>query len=152
MPEWLSAHIPEGWSDWHIAVVAALIGITSAIVSVAIVSAVLARLPEDFFINHGNRGTKVQHPVLRALWIVGRNAFGWFLIALGIVLSLPGVPGQGLLTILMGVMLVDFPGKYRVERWFVSRRIVLGGVNKLRAKVGRPPLLVDPTLRSPSQP
>ena len=57
--------------------------------------------------------------------------------------SLPGVPGQGLLTIFMGVMLIDFPGKHRFERWLVSRRVILAAANRLRAKAGRPPLEVE---------
>jgi hypothetical protein len=30
-------------------------------------------------------------------------------------MSVPGVPGQGLLTILLGVMLLDFPGRRSLE-------------------------------------
>lgn len=81
--------------------------------------------------------------MLKVLATVARNAFGYFLIALGAVLSLPGVPGQGLLTIFMGVMLIDFPGKYRFERWLVSRRVILAAANRFRAKAGRPPLEVE---------
>ena len=76
---------------------------------------------------------------------------GWCLVALGIVLSLPGVPGQGILTILMGVVLVDFPGKYGVERWIVSRRFVKGAVNKLRVKLGRPPLRLEESVQEPGR-
>lgn len=143
MPEWLSAWIPDGWTDWHIAMFAVALGVGSAVVSLLVVGRVLSRLPADFFVNHGARGCTIQHPILRGLWVVCRNAIGYLLIALGIVLSLPGVPGQGFLTILMGVMLVDFPGKYRVERWLISRRIVLSSLNKLRAKLGREPLILD---------
>ncbi len=143
MPEWLSSWIPEGWTDWHVAVLGVAVGVVSAVVSLLVVGRVLARLPADFFINHGARSSTIRHPILRGLWIVCRNAIGYCLIALGIVLSLPGVPGQGFLTILMGVMLVDFPGKYAVERWLISRRIVLGSVNKLRAKLGREPLVLE---------
>ena len=32
------------------------------------------------------------------------------------------------------------PGKYGFERWLVSRRVILAGVNRLRVKAGRPPL------------
>ena len=56
-------------------------------------------------------------------------------------MSLPGVPGQGILTILMGVMLVDFPGKHAAERWLLTRRGVLTAINALRGKLGKPPLL-----------
>lgn len=143
MPEWLSSRLPEGWTEWHVAAVGTAFGIASAIVSVLVVGYVLARLPADFFVNHAARGTRVRHPVLRVLWIGLRNLFGYFLIALGIVLSFPGVPGQGLLTILMGIILIDFPGKYGVERWFISRRPVLAGVNRLRARLKRPPLILE---------
>lgn len=143
MPEWLSAWIPDGWTDWHIAIFGVAVAVTSAIVSLIVVGRVLARVPADFFVNHGARGSTIRHPILRGLWVVLRNAIGYLLIALGIVISLPGVPGQGILTILMGVLLVDFPGKYAVERWLISRRIVLSSVNKLRAKLGRDPLILS---------
>ena len=60
----------------------------------------------------------------------------------GIVLSIPGVPGQGLLTILLGVMLLDFPGKRRLELKIVSRPSVLKTVNSLRSKFGKPKLVL----------
>jgi hypothetical protein len=143
MPEWLSSRLPEWVQTWHLVVFSIVLAMTMAAVSVAIVGAVLARLPADYFVNPDARRPIDRHPVLKALALVTRNAFGYFLIALGVVLSLPGVPGQGLLTIFMGVMLIDFPGKHRAERWLVSRRIILSGVNRLRAKAGRPPLLVE---------
>jgi hypothetical protein len=40
---------------------------------------------------------------------------------MGIILALPGVPGQGILTVLIGVMLLEFPGKRRLERAIVGR-------------------------------
>jgi hypothetical protein len=122
----------------------------SAVVSLFVAGYVLARIPADFFVNHSARGTSVRHPVLRVLWIITRNVLGWFLIALGVVLSLPGVPGQGILTILMGVVLVDFPGKYGVERWIVSRGFVSRSINMLRAKLGRPPLIVEAQMTNPN--
>ena len=78
-----------------------------------------------------------------------KNLFGVFLVALGIVLSLPGVPGQGVLTILMGAMLLDFPGKRRVERWLLRRRGVFTSINRLRARFGRRPLELDAPATAP---
>ena len=142
MPEWLQALVPDGWSEWQVAAAATSFAVASAVVSLLVAGYILARLPADFFVNDAARGTRVRHPVLRVLWIGLRNVLGWFLVALGVVLSLPGVPGQGILTILMGVVLLDFPGKYGVERWIVSRSFVSTAVNKMRAKLGRPPLIV----------
>jgi hypothetical protein len=141
MPEWLSSHLPAGWNGWHLAVLTVVLAVCSAAVSLVAVAYALARLPHDYFVNPDVRRPVDRHPVLRALLAVARNLLGYFLIVLGIVLSLPGVPGQGILTILMGVMLIDFPGKHRAEQWLLTRRGVLNGVNKLRARLGREPII-----------
>ena len=143
MPEWLSTRLPEGWTGWHLAVFAVVLAVISAAVSLVVVAYALARLPPDYFVNPAVRRPVDRHPVLKVLLAVGRNLFGYILILLGIILSLPGVPGQGVLTILMGVMLIDFPGKHRAERWLLTRRGVLTGVNKLRTRLGRPPLITE---------
>jgi len=145
MPEWLRLHLPEGWNEWHFLIAAVAIGVTTAIVSVVVVGFVLARLPADYFVNPEARRPIDRHPVLKVVLCLLRNLFGYFLITLGAVLSLPGVPGQGLLTILMGVLLIDFPGKHHAERWLLMRRGVLTTVNGFRARVGRPPLIAKPT-------
>jgi len=53
------------------------------------------------------------------------------------------LPGQGIFTILIGIMLLNFPGKYRLERWIVARRPVLRSINWLRRRAGRAPLVPD---------
>jgi hypothetical protein len=143
MPEWLSSRLPEWVTAWHLVAFSVALAVAMAAASAAVVGFVLARLPADYFVNPAARLPIDRHPVLKVLFVVARNALGYFLIALGAVLSLPGVPGQGLLTIFMGVMLIDFPGKHRFERWLVTRRVVLSGINRLRARAGRPPLLVE---------
>ena len=50
------------------------------------------------------------------------------------------LPGQGAITILIGITLTDFPGKYRLERWLVTRRPILRSINWLRERRGHPPL------------
>jgi hypothetical protein len=64
---------------------------------------------------------------------------------LGAVFLLAGLamlftPGQGLLTILMGIMLLNFPGKQRLELAIVRRPAVLKSINWVRGRAGRPPL------------
>jgi hypothetical protein len=151
MPEWLSSRLPEWVTAWHLAALSVGLAVVMAAGSAAVVGVVLARLPADYFVNPNARLPIDRHPVLKVLLTVGRNAFGYFLIALGAVLSLPGVPGQGLLTIFMGVLLIDFPGKHRFERWLVTRRVILGAVNRVRARAGRPPLIVQAGGEPPAQ-
>ena len=59
------------------------------------------------------------------------------------VLSLPGIPGPGVLIIFVGIMLLDFPGKRELERRLVSRPGILGKINGLRTRYGKPPLVFD---------
>ena len=72
-----------------------------------------------------------------------KNVFGAFLILLGLALSLPGVPGQGFLTILLGIIMLDIPGKRPFEARLIKRPAVLTAVNRLRAKWGKEPLEMD---------
>lgn len=143
MPEWLQSMLPEGWTAWHVAVGTVAFAVVSALASIVIIGYVLSRLPADYFVNPAARGPVQRHPVLKVLLAIVRNLAGYLLIVLGVLMSLPGVPGQGILTILMGVMLVDLPGKHAAERWLLTRRGVLAGVNKLRASLGKPPLLTE---------
>ena len=142
MPEWLASRLPDGWTAWHLIGLSVGLAVGMAALSLLAVGYVLARLPADYFVNPDASQPGAGHPVLRILSRVVRNVLGYFLISLGAVLSLPGVPGQGLLTILMGVMLIDFPGKHRFQKWLVTRRVVLAAVNRLRARAGEPPFLV----------
>lgn len=143
MPEWLSSMLPEGWNGWHLMAATVAFAVTSAVLSILVIGYILTRLPPDYFVNPECRRPVRRHPVLHVLFVIVRNLIGYSLIVLGVLLSLPGVPGQGVLTILMGVMLVDFPGKHRAERWLLTRRGVLSSVNKLRARLGKPPLLSE---------
>lgn len=113
-------------------------------VSLGIVSLILVKLPPTYFKEEHPRDFWTErHAAIRMMGIVGKNFLGVVLVGLGIVMSLPGVPGQGLLTILLGIMLLDFPGKRRLEYRLISRPAVLRAVNKLRAKFGKPDLVLD---------
>lgn len=143
MPGWLTDLLPAGWTAGEAALAATAFGVASAVASFFAVGAVLARIPADYFVNPAARARHAgRHPALHVLFVVGRNLLGYALIVLGVVLSLPGVPGQGALTVLMGLMLIDLPGKDRAAKWLVTRRPVLAAVNRMRARVGREPLQV----------
>lgn len=112
--------------------------------NLVLVSIILVKIPADYFKESPSSKFLSGHsPVIRVLAIVGKNLAGVLLVVLGILLSLPGVPGQGVLTILLGIMLLDFPGRRRFERWIVSRPKVFDGVNKLRHRFGKLPLVLN---------
>jgi len=74
------------------------------------------------------------------LGILAKNVAGLVLVMIGLVMALPGVPGQGVLTMIIGVTLLDFPGKRRLERRLMGRPWVLRNINRLRARFKHPPL------------
>jgi len=120
--------------------------------SLALAAVLLVKLPPTYFLDGHQRDLWIdQHPAVRWSGIILKNALGVALIALGCLLSLPGIPGQGLLTILLGVMLLDFPGKRRLERRLVGMPRVLDRVNRLRARFGKPPLVLEETNSDASQ-
>src|SRR5918994_6644050 len=126
---------------WRNVLIGSLIFIASFLINLGIVSLILVKLPADHFSK--NRKTKFwagPRPALHAAKVIGKNVAGVLLVALGIVLSLPGIPGQGLLTILLGVMLLDFPGRDRLEQKLLSKPSIVNTINRLRGRFSKPPL------------
>lgn len=121
-----------------------LLFLVSLAVSFAAIGIVMVKIPPHYFAAHHERDFLPDSPwIVRWGAVIGKNVLGIFLILLGIVLSLPGVPGQGILTILLGLIMVDIPGKRPIEARIVQRPTVLNAINKLRAKYNKPPLVMD---------
>ena len=119
----------------------AVLGAISAamfVLTLAALPPIVAFLPEDYFIRPRRKRREISFATW--VWLVGKNVTGVTLIVSGIAMLL--LPGQGLLTILVGLMLMNFPGKRRMERWLVARPRVLASLNWLRKKFDRPPLIV----------
>lgn len=131
-----------GFSYQQIAVVAGIF-VASALVSTAIVGAYLVLLHPEHFVAERSLAQRIRSPVLATLYVVGKNLLGLVLVVVGIMLSLPGVPGQGLLTVLVGILLLDIPGKRRLELRLVKRPAIKGTIDKLRARFGRPPIATE---------
>jgi hypothetical protein len=112
--------------------------------STVVVAWLVIRLPATYFCDAYPRGVwGDRHPVLRWTGLLLKNLLGILLIVLGGIMSLPIIPGPGILTLVLGVMLLDFPGKRRLEQWLVSRATVLKAMNRLRQRYGKPPLVVE---------
>jgi hypothetical protein len=103
---------------------------------------VVSRIPDDYFATKERPplSKTSEHPALRWTFRLGRNLLGVILLLLGIVMS-PG-PGPGLIVILAGLLLTEFPGKRRLEMWIIRRPGLLKAINWFRSRRGRPPLVV----------
>lgn len=104
---------------------------------------ILVRLPEDFFdIRVPRPWMKDHHPVLRVLGHLVKNVVGAIFLFAGFLMLF--LPGQGILTILIGVSMLDFPGKRRLEAKLIGQPTILNAINGMREKFGRPPLRIAP--------
>jgi hypothetical protein len=118
--------------------------LVSLVISFAAIGIVMVKIPPHYFAAHHERDFLPDSPWL-VRWgaVILKNILGVFLILLGLVLSLPGVPGQGILTILLGLIMIDIPGKRPLEARIIRRPTVLNAINNLRAKYNKPPLEMD---------
>ncbi len=113
-------------------------------ISFASIVIVLVKLPANYFSSHYQQDFLPESRwIVRWGAVIAKNLVGVFLVCLGLLLSLPGVPGQGLLTILLGLILIDIPGKRPLEARIIKRPAILAAANRLRAKFKRGPLEVD---------
>jgi hypothetical protein len=138
--EWLRAR--SDWAEsneivlwWLFAASLAMFLLTPLVVGWQVV-----RLPRDYFTAKRRQAAHwmKSYPAIRLVFVIAKNLLGIVLVLAGLVMLV--VPGQGLLTIVVGVVLVDFPGKYHLERWLAMRRGVWEAINWLRKTAGREPL------------
>lgn len=116
----------------------------SLAVSFAAIVIVVVKIPDNYFSTHYEEDF-MPNSSWAVRWgaVILKNLLGVFLILLGLALSLPGVPGQGILTILLGLIMLDIPGKRPLEARIIKRPRVLSAINRLRARFKKPPLVMD---------
>ena len=118
----------------------AIVSLASFLVGLLLMPVFIARIPSDYF----SRPRRTQRPVnsrqllLQLMTTSVKNVFGFTLVLAGLLMLF--IPGQGLITLLVGLMIMDYPGKRSLERWLIERPRVLTAVNWLRAKYDSPPL------------
>ena len=110
--------------------------------SLAAIPVLLARMPADYFARSESPFTswRRRHPVAGGVLLVARNVLGVVLLLAGMAMMV--LPGQGIITVLVALTLLNFPGKRRLELWIIRRRQVRGAIDWIRRRAGRPPLVV----------
>jgi hypothetical protein len=125
---------------WWVAIGSAVMAVGMLILTPWLVSVI----PDDYFATRERPPIvgRSRHPVLRWMLRIGKNVLGLTLVVVGLLLSLPLIPGQGMIMALGGLLLLEFPGKRRLEMWVIRRRGLLKAINWFRAYRNRPPLVV----------
>jgi hypothetical protein len=131
------------WFDWlriHPQIFT-LIVIGSAVfllVMILFAPYIAALIPEDYFSDPEHRTLPRKNPIYLLFRRIMKNLLGLILLVLGIIMLV--TPGQGLLTIFVALIALDYPGKYQLERWLFSKQSIRRGLNWLRDKANAPPL------------
>jgi hypothetical protein len=130
---WLRVHDAILW--WLGAV-----SVLTFVGTLILIPLLVIRLPADYFRRdrHPPQSHPRPHAVLRVCGAIVKNLLGVVFIVAGLIMLL--LPGQGVLTILIGLTLMNFPGKYALERRIVQQPAVLRGLNWIRAKAHQPAL------------
>lgn len=140
MMEWLTGF----WTSltWGRILFAGGLFVLSIVVSILVAAVVIVKIPENYFSSHYQ-----QDFMPNASWltrwgaVIAKNLLGIVLIVAGIIMLIG--PGQGILTILIGLIMVDIPGKRPIEARIIKRPTILAAVNELRLRYNKPPLIMD---------
>jgi len=133
------------WGRSH----AMLLGVVSAVSLLVFIGTLaalpffVARIPEDYFLRSGTRSRRYYSSLpAHILYLTVKNLAGALFIIAGIAMLF--IPGQGILTILIGVTLMNFPGKRSLELRVIRQSRILKAVNWMRRRSKRPPLALPP--------
>ena len=119
------------------------LGIVSSViflVSLLSIGWLVSLIPSDYFINRKESKFKLNYPVAWIVSAVIKNIFGYILIFGGILMLI--LPGQGLITIFVGLLLSNYPGKYSIEKRIIASPKILKSINWLRKRSNEPPLII----------
>jgi len=133
MIEWLQTNETVIW--WLVAS-----SVFTFIISLILMPMMVVRIPADYFSHkkrHHKRPEKYP-PAVRIVILIMKNVMGVVLLLAGILMLV--LPGQGLFTMFVGIMMMNFPGKYKLERWIVARGPILKSINWMRKRAGHEPL------------
>jgi hypothetical protein len=129
------------WISEDMLITLGILSIVFFVGTLIVIPILIVRLPVDYFDENQPRiWLRGYHPAVRITTFIIKNAAGAIFLLAGIAMLL--LPGQGLLTMIIGISLLDFPGKRRLERKLIGRPKILSAVNALREKFQKPPLVV----------
>ncbi len=133
-----------GWVHMHQALVGWLsaLSIVTFFGTLLIIPMMVIRMPEDYFLldKQHLREYRREHPLVRFFSLILKNLLGYVFLLVGFAMLF--LPGQGILTMLIGITLVDFPRKRALEVWFIRHKSVHNAVNWIRARAHKSPVLL----------
>lgn len=121
-----------------------MVSLISLAGSLLVLPLVVLWMPANYFVRREAppESWRRRHPVTYAIARVGKNCLGLVLVVAGAIMVF--TPGQGLVTLVLGLSLLDLPGKRPLERRLVSSPPVRRALDALRRRARRPPIELPP--------
>jgi hypothetical protein len=128
------------WFEYAEMHAAALLGLSllTLIATLIAMPILILRLPSGYFLEDDRPRPLSRHLAVHWFLMALKNLLGLTLFLIGLFLVF--LPGQGLLTMIIGLTIMNYPGKFHIERWLVLRPGVLKAMNWLRHRFGVAPL------------
>ncbi len=131
----------DGVTSWvppEVLIITTLISVVMFFGTILLIPVIIIRLPMDYFWHDEERVWMAgYHPILRYIGLGIKNMIGLVFFLAGVAMLV--LPGQGLLTMVIGVSLLDFPGKRTIEHRLLTNPMVFQAMNAIRQKFGKPP-------------
>lgn len=131
--DWFLSHETLVWWTGSLSLALLVIGAVLA-------PLIVLRLPEDYLSREwpDDRRTFASRTTGGKFLAVGRNLLGGLFVLAGIIMLV--MPGQGLISIIVGLGLLNLPRKRQLMQRLVGQKQVLRTIDRFRNKFGRPPL------------
>ena len=114
------------------------VSLLTLVVTCVTLPILILRLPPTYFLEDDRPRPLSRFLPLHYVLMALKNLLGLAFVLLGILLLF--LPGQGLLTLVIGLTIMNYPGKFAIERWLARRPGVLRAMNWLRVRFDKPPL------------
>ena len=131
----LSMQIVQSLLGWF-----AGISLITFFLSLILIPYIVGKLDPGCFVTYCKKKSAPQKYTLPSLiLLVVKNILGFVLFWAGVVMIF--LPGQGLLTMLLGILLLSFPGKRHLVIYLVRSPKIRHSLDWLRKKCGRQPFI-----------
>ncbi|MDA3872450.1 MAG: hypothetical protein PF795_00625 [Kiritimatiellae bacterium] len=131
------------WIETHAEVLSLLVGgsFVVLVATFALIPIMISRLQAGYFDNpyHQPLENLKHRPFLRASLLLLKNALGLILVLAGLAMLV--LPGQGLLTLFVAMILLDFPGKFSLKKKIIRLPHLRRIINQFRIRHGKDPFV-----------
>ncbi len=118
-----------------------LISLPTFLISLLLIPWLIGKLPYDYFSHNPIKRSKwfERHPFIKLSVSIARNMIGVLFLFTGFIMLF--LPGQGILTMILGLSLMSFPGKRAIMTSLTHRPTVQRSLNWIRKNSSKKPFI-----------